>query len=69
MEDKFACLLEGLWSAGINLCKSVESVGDKNNYPWKTKIIIRGSAFIRGEKGIIRGVIWCNGTPNTWRNL
>ena len=41
MEDKLACLLEGLWSAGINLCKSVESVGDKNNYPWETKIIIR----------------------------
>ena len=43
MEDKFACLLKGLWSAGINLCKSVQSVGEKiiicgrkNNYPWET---------------------------------
>ena len=34
MEDKFACLVKWLWSAGINLCKSVQSVGEK--------IIIRG---------------------------
>ena len=65
---------KGYGPHGINLCKSVESVGDKNyhlweiNHPWG-RLIIRGSAFIRGEKGIIRGVIWCNWTPNTWGNL
>ena len=83
MEDKFACLLEGLWSAwnkSVQICGicgrliylweiiirgRLLSVEDKNYHPWE-RLIIRGSAFIRGEKGIIRGVIWCNGTPNTW---
>ena len=49
MEDKFACLLKRLWSAGINLCKSVQSVGEK--------IIICGRHKLSsvGDKKIIRG--------------
>lgn len=50
MEDKLACLLEGLWSAWN---KSVQICG-RLIYLWE--IIIRGSAFIRGEKEIIRGI-------------
>ena len=53
MEDKFACLLKRLWSAGINLCKSVQSVGDINNHLWETKIIICGrEIIICGEEAI-----------------
>ena len=43
------------------ICGRLLSVGDKNYHPWEKnnhpwgRLIIRGSAFIRGEKGIIRG--------------
>lgn len=53
MEDKLACLLEGLWSAWN---KSVQICGICGRLIYLWEIIIRGSAFIRGEKEIIRGI-------------